>query len=421
MGASNFVKNPGRREKRQFSLKGLALKIDLPLLITVVLLLIIGLIMVYSSSMQYAVLIDTDKPAALFQRQAIFVIGGLVAGFVAYRFDYHWLKPLAPYIMGTIIVLLIIVLMLPVTENEPKRTLFGGSVQPSELAKVVVIIYLSVWIGQKKDQLNLLASGIIPMILILSTICVLIMLQPDNSAMLTILFLGILLFVIGEGNVRLVIPVVIFSLTIFGIAYITSGTVQSRLDGYFASMNSMETLDYHIQQALSAIIRGGWFGTNLGEGTAKYIGLPVPWTDSIFAVILEELGFWGGTFIVFLYLVILFRGFKIAEDAPDLSGKLLASGLTSWIVFEAFINMGVMVRLFPVAGNALPLISYGGSMMMTTLGSLGLIFSVNRSTIEKQVGDERRSLDAAVDLRGRNGRRRVSRVDRSKRTRKYPT
>ena len=382
MGASNFVKNPGQRKKRQFSLKGLALKIDLPLLITVILLLIIGLIMVYSSSMQYAVLIDTDKPAALFQKQVIFVIGGLVVGFVAYRFDYHWLKPLAPYIMGSIIVLLIIVLMLPVTENEPKRTLFGGSVQPSELAKVVVIIYLAVWIGQKKDQLNLLASGIIPMILILSTI---------------------------------------FSLVIFGIAYFTSGTIQSRLDGYFASMNSMNTLDYHIQQSLSAIIRGGWFGTNLGEGTAKYIGLPVPWTDSIFAVILEELGFFGGAFIVFLYLVILFRGFKIAEDAPDLTGKLLASGLTSWIVFEAFINMGVMVRLFPVAGNALPLISYGGSMMVTTLGSLGLIFSVNRSVIEKQVGDERRSLDAAVDLRGRNGRGRVPRVNRSKRTRKFPT
>ena len=323
--------------------------------------------------------------------------------------------------MGAIIILLIIVLMLPVTENEPKRTLFRGSVQPSELAKVVVIIYLSAWIGQKKDQLNLLASGIIPMILILSTICVLIMLQPDNSAMLTILFLGILLFVIGEGNVRLIIPVIIFSLIIFGIAYVTSETVRSRLIKYFASMNSMELLDYHIQQALSAIIRGGWFGTNLGEGTAKYIGLPVPWTDSIFAVILEELGFFGGTFIVFLYLVILFRGFKIAEDAPDLTGKLLASGLTSWIVFEAFINMGVMVRLFPVAGNALPLISYGGSMMVTTLGSLGLIFSVNRSAIEKQVSDERRSLDAAVDLRGWNGRGRISRADRSKRTRNYPT
>ena len=418
MGETSFVKPTNEKEKKTFNLQRFSLNVDLPMLIAVVLLLIIGLIMVYSSSMQYAVTIDTDKPAALFQKQAVFVFAGLITAYIAYRFNYRWLVPLAPYIMGTVIILLIVVLMLPISEGEPKRTLFGGSVQPSELAKVVVIIYLAVWIGKRKERINDLKFGIIPLFLILSAVCALIMLQPDNSAMLTVLFLGALLFFIGEGNIKLIIPVVIFSLVIFGIAYLTSATVKARLEPYFTDMNNWETLDFHTQQALSAIIRGGWFGTNLAEGTAKYIGLPVPWTDSIFAVIMEELGLFGGAFVIFLYLVILLRGMKIAEEAPDLTGKLLASGLTSWIVFEAFLNMGVMVRLFPVAGNALPMISYGGSMMLTTLGSIGLIFSVNRATIEKQIVEERRSLDAAVDLRGRDGRGRVSRTDRTKRTRK---
>lgn len=417
MGTTNFVKStaPSQNPVRSFSKSsGLRLNVDVPLLIAVILLLVIGLVMVYSASMQYSVR-DYGNQYEVFKKQAIYVFLGCIVAYIAYRFPYQWLRVLAPYMMVGLIFLLMLVLVLPQDADIPKRTLFNGSVQPSELAKVAIVIYLSVWIGSKKEKLNTLLGGLIPFMVILGITGGLIFAQPDTSAMLTILVLGIILFFMGEGDWRVLAGIILSSMIVFGLAYLISDTVQGRINVYLVSMSDITESHDQIQHSLAAIIRGGWFGTRLGESSGKYIGLPVPWTDSIFAVILEELGFIGGAFIVMLYLVILWRGLKIAEEAPDLAGKLLAGGLTCWLIFEAFLNMGVMINLFPVAGNALPFISYGGSIMLTTLGAIGLIFSVNRSTIEYNNSRERSSHDAAVDLRGGDGRRRVSRAERSSR------
>jgi cell division protein FtsW len=159
-----------------------------------------------------------------------------------------------------------------------------------------------------------------------------------------------------------------------------------------------------------AITRGGIFGVGIGKSITKFTGLPVPWTDSIYAVIIEETGVIGGALVLSLYMFILWRGMQIARRAPDQLGRLLAGGITLWIVFDALLNMGVMVSIFPFAGNALPLISYGGSSMVTTLAGVGILMNVNRSSSQKRSANlEGRSYGAVIDLRRRDRRRRVSR------------
>jgi cell division protein FtsW len=166
------------------------------------------------------------------------------------------------------------------------------------------------------------------------------------------------------------------------------------------------------------VIKGGVFGVGLGQANTKLTGLPFAPTDSIFAVIAEELGLFGSTLLMGLYATLVWRGLVIARRAPDMLGTLLASGITFWIGIEALINMSVMVGLMPFAGNALPFMSAGGSNLVSTLSAIGIILNISRQSSEvvKQEENDWRSFGAVIDLRRRNGRRSVSRSRRSQRT-----
>jgi cell division protein FtsW len=168
----------------------------------------------------------------------------------------------------------------------------------------------------------------------------------------------------------------------------------------------------HIRRSLEAIVNGGLFGVGIGKGVAKVTGLPVAWTDSIFAVIAEEMGVTGAIFVILLYVLFLWRGLKIAQKAPDMLGKLLAGGITFWIIWEALINMGVMVSIFPFAGNALPLVSSGGSSLISILIGVGILINISHMSNKPLIQKEGRSTGAVVNLRRRDGRRRVSRTGR---------
>jgi cell division protein FtsW len=192
---------------------------------------------------------------------------------------------------------------------------------------------------------------------------------------------------------------------------------QDRISSYIGGLQNPELASDHVQRALEAIMRGGTLGVGIGKGISKFT-VPFPWTDSIYAVIVEETGLAGAVFVLGLYVVILWRGLAIAQRAPDQLGSLLASGLTVWIVLEALINMGVMVSLVPFAGNALPLVTAGGSNMVTSLASLGIVMSVARQSRMIQGKKERKLASAAVDLRRWDGRRRLSRSERHSSIRK---
>ena len=416
MGTSTFVKV--RTEERMAQgLRSLFKQVDIILLVAVAFLLVFGLLMVYSASWNYAIWQDRSTSFVL-ARQTMWALMGGVVAIILSRLDYHIFQRLGLPIMGGTLAMLVLVLVVKDTRFNATRTLFNGSIQPSELAKLALVIYLSVWLYSKRETLNNVWFGLTPMMLILGITGSLIFLQPDLSATVTIIALGGLLFFLAGGDLRQILLVVVVSLVVGYLVFSINGTGQQRITSYLQGLQTPENASYHIQRSMEAMVRGGKLGVGIGKGTSKFTGLPVPWTDSIYAVIVEETGMLGAAFVVMLYLVILWRGLLIAQRAPDQLGSLLASGLTIWVVMEALINMGVMVNLVPFAGNALPLVSAGGSSMVTTLASFGIVMSVARCSNVKQDKKERKQARAAIDLRRWDGRRSLSRSERHSGNRK---
>jgi cell division protein FtsW len=193
-----------------------------------------------------------------------------------------------------------------------------------------------------------------------------------------------------------------------------SPTGTERVGDFLNGIKDPTQASYHVRRSFEAIVNGGILGTGIGRGETKLLGLPVPPTDSIFAVIAEELGLVGSIVLIGLYAGLVWRGMVIARRAPDMLGTLLASGMALWIGLEALINMSVMVGLMPFAGNALPFISAGGSNLVVSLAAIGILLNISRqSGVSARKGNDWRSFGAVVDLRWRNRRRRVSRTRRS--------
>ncbi|MEJ5203214.1 MAG: putative peptidoglycan glycosyltransferase FtsW [Anaerolineales bacterium] len=477
MGQTTFVRTSPAVSKIRS--KPSRLWLDIPLVLAVIALTIIGLLMVYSASWNYVIPRKGD-PAYLLNRQLLWAIFGIVVALIISMIDYHHLARLAVPIMAITLLMLLVVLWSGGDSETPARTLFGTSVQPSEMAKLVIIIYLSVWLYSKRDQIASISFGLIPMMFILGITAGLILLQPDLSAAATIVVLGCLLFFICGGELRQIVLVVVVVVLLGALVVSVSQNGQNRISYYINGLQDPLRAHDHIKRSLEAVVRGGIFGVGIGKGITKFTGLPFSWTDSIFAVIAEETGLLGACVVIGLYILVLWRGFGIARKAPDQLGYLLASGVTIWITMEAMINIGAMVNLVPFAGNALPFISAGGSNLTMTLSGIGILLSIARQTAKgtstagvlpvstvkseplRQVRASRarshtlggepvtsaveeneytwitnstvqftertvrrsrkrqswRFLDALFNLRRRNGRRRISRTDRPANTRR---
>lgn len=407
MNERAFEKRPISKPRRP--LDGM----DAPLLMTIITLIVFGLIMMYSASWDYS-RTYYNSPTYMFQRQLIWLGIGLGIAYLFSRFDYHhWRKLIVPA-MGLTIILLVAVLLLQEVLFGAARTLFRGSYQPSELAKVVTILYLSVWLYAKRDLLHDITIGLIPLGVILGLIGGLIYLQPDLSAAATVFIIGGLLFFLAGGDLKQIAGLMVVALVAGWFVVQFSPTGHQRVVDFFSGLKDLTLASYHVQRSFEAIVNGGWFGVSIGRGMVKLTSLPVPPTDSIFAVIVEELGFVGAVFLIGLYGMLIWRGLVIARRAPDMLGTLLATGLVIWIGLEASINMAVMVGLLPFAGNALPFISAGGSNLVSSLAALGILTNISRQQGETATTEEEwRTYSAVIDLRGRNRRRRLSRPRRS--------
>lgn len=384
--------------------------IDVPLLLVVITLLVFGLLMVYSASWDFSLLVY-DSPTHIFSRQLQWLGIGLIALITLAWIDYHRWRRLAVPLMVATILALVGVLIVNEVRFGAARTLAEGSYQPSELAKLATLIYLSVWLFSKRDQLEDVSFGLIPLAGILGIVGGLIFLQPDLSAVGTVIVLGVLLFFLAGGDLRQLALLLVASVLIGWAVVNISPTGSERVASYIVALDDPTQASYHLQRSLEAFAKGGWFGVGIGRANTKLTGLPVPPTDSIFAVVGEETGVLGAVAMVGLYGLLLWRGMGIARRAPDQLGSLLAAGMSLWLAMEAFINMAVMVGLLPFSGNALPFVSAGGSNLVVSLAAIGVLMNVARLSHEKedQVG---RSLSAVVDLRGRNRRRRLSRAGR---------
>lgn len=387
--------------------KPVRLGFDVPLILITISLVVFGLLMVYSASWDFAYKNNGD-PLYYFERQVYWVLLGTLVLIGGALIKYSVWTRLALPGLGISIVGLILVLLIGDERHGAIRGLFAGSYQPSELAKLIMVVYLSVWLYNRRDQLRDVWLGLFPLATILGVIGGLIALQPDLSAVLTVGFIGVLMFFLAGGDLRQIVILSGFGLLIGVLVYNIVPNARVRIDFYWAGVVNLLEAHPHVQRALEAFINGGWFGVGIGKSMTKLTGLPFPHTDSIFAVIGEEVGVVGSSILVLAYLGILWRGLRIAEQTQDLLGRLLAAGLTFWIVMEAIVNMGVMVGLLPFAGNALPFISSGGSNMLVSLAGIGIILNVSRQ-VEQTQDQEERTFDAIVDLRRRNRRGSVSR------------
>lgn len=415
MGSTTqVVKRSNRRSKQAHrQINRIRLYSDVWLIGAVVAMTIFGAIMVRSASFYYEA-----RSTQIFLRQLTFIVVGLLSMTgIGFLFDYRWSRKIAVFAgIGTLLMLFAVAILSVITGGTV-RALFGDSVQPSELAKLVLIIYLAVWLEAKQDVIRDFNWGFLSISVLLGVVGIMILLQPDISAAITVVFLGLLMYFLGGAQPLHIL--LAFAMVAFMVWVMISFNPLNidRITQFTIALDNIQEASYHVQRSLEAFSSATLFGKGLGESEIKFTGLPVPHTDSIFAVIVEETGLVGGISLMLGYLVILWRGMLISHRAPDFLGKLIAAGLTIWIVLEAFINIGSMLVLIPFAGNALPLISYGGSSLITTLFGVGIILSIARKSEIQRQEKERSPFGEVVNLRRGNRRGRVSRYDSSRRSR----
>ncbi|MCH8338206.1 MAG: cell division protein FtsW [Chloroflexi bacterium] len=379
------------------------------LLMIVAAMILLGLVMVYSASWDVSWRLHGD-PNELFRRQLVNLAYGMVVLVAAVSFPIRWLRKLALPIIGICVLALLVVLIIN-TGDGPRRAILGASVQPSEMAKLGLIIYLAVWMESKGSRLSEWRYGFLPLMTIIGIVGGLILLQPDLSAVLTIAVVALTMFYLAGSRLSQTFSIAAGSAVIGYVLVRLTNTGRARWDDYLAGLVNVEAASYHVQHSLQAFFAGGLLGRGLGASREKFGLLPAPHTDSIFAVLGEELGLAGALFVLLMFLAFLRRGFKVATEADDRLASLLAGGVTFWIGVEAFVNMSVLLGMLPFAGNALPFFSFGGSSLLVTMAGVGLLLNVSRQSKSKP----KVAYVSPTGIGRRDGRRRVSRLGRRRR------
>lgn len=346
-------------------------------------LLLIGLIIVTSASAPESLAMTKGGNVFYFgMRQLLFAIAGIGLMLFMMKFPHHNLKKLTVIIAVLSIVFLIAVLFLGESIKGSRRwiNLWIFQFQPSEFAKIGVIIIMAHYLAEIKKGVTQVFAGIFIPLLFVSIICGLIVLEPDlGTAMVIFATLMLMLFVAGAR---------IFHLGVLGGAGISSVaflafTSQYRRDRLFAFLNPWKDKQgdgWQIIQSLYALGSGGPFGLGLGMGRQKFDYLPEAHTDYIFSILGEELGLIGTVTVIALFFLLAWRGYKIAIAAKDTYGKLLAAGITSYLVFQTLLNISVVTSTIPVTGITLPFLSYGGSSLLVSLFSIGILLNISKTT-----------------------------------------
>lgn len=356
---------------------------DYALLAVLSVLVVIGLIFVYSSS--YALGYAQYGDANYFvKRQALYLAVGVVGMLVAMTVDYHVLMRLSPLIM-LVALLLLAGALLPgvgVEQNGARRWVSLGPLpplQPSEFAKLAVLIYMAAWLAAKGEIVRDLSLGVLPFVSMVGLIGALIMLEPDmGTAMMVAMITGTLFFVAG-ARLAHIATLIASSLVMASVLIATHGYRADRILSFTSAEDHAEGVGFHTLQLLLAFGSGGFGGLGLGVSRQKFFYIPGSHTDGVLAIVGEELGFLGVTIVLGLFAVLLWRGLRIARRAPDRFGSLLAVGVLAWIAFQTVINVGGVTRSIPLTGIPLPFVSYGGSSILALMVAMGILLSISRS------------------------------------------
>lgn len=356
-------------------------RFNLSLFLSVLLISIFGIVMIYSASYIWAEYKYNDA-FKFVKNQGLFLMIGIILMILISKVNYNIYKDKAKIILIVCIVLLVLVLIPGIgTIRNGSRSWFGiGSfgIQPSEFTKLGLIIFVSKYLASDDKRVKDIKHGVLPIILVLGFIFGLIMLQPDfGTGSIIVVTIIVLLFVGGvdfKFFLKIGVVGVIGVIILIAIAPYRLARILSFLDPWSDPLGS----GFQIIQSLYAIGPGGLFGYGLGNSRQKHFFLPEPQTDFIFSIISEELGFFGCLLVVIMFFIICYQGFKISRKSNDKFAKFLSFGIIFQISFQACMNLMVVTGVIPVTGVTLPFLSYGGSSLLITLVSIGIVLNISR-------------------------------------------
>ena len=356
-------------------------KMNLILLIFVIMLAIFGVVMIYSASFVWAEY-KFDDPYKFVKMQSIFLIAGIIIMFILSKIDYHVYYKYANIILLVCAILLILVLIPGIGSiRNGSRSWFGiGSlgIQPSEFAKIGLIIYVAKYLTNNNRIMNSIIKGVFPILGIIGFFFILIMLEPDfGTAMVITITLIVLIFVSGVKISFFVKVGFAGILGIIGIIVAAPYRVK-RIISFLNPWSDPLGSGYQIIQSLYAIGPGGLLGQGFLKSRQKYFYLPEPQTDFIFSIISEELGFLGIVIVSIMFIFIFYQGISISLKCKDLFGKYLSFGLIFGLIIQSILNLMVVVGLIPVTGVTLPFLSYGGSSLLVSLASIGILLNISK-------------------------------------------
>ncbi|HKW78905.1 MAG TPA: putative lipid II flippase FtsW [Candidatus Limnocylindria bacterium] len=353
---------------------------DLVLLLVVLALTLLGVAMVFSASGMRA--LDTvDDPRYYLAWQSLWALIGLVGLLVTMRVDYHRYRALAVPLLVLVVVLLALVLVpgIGVRAGGAARWLRAGQVglQPAELAKLALIVYLAAWLGSRRDRIAQ-ATVLVPAAIVTVLLAALVVAEPDLGTAIVIVTIAMTMYFLAGARLRVFAALAgLAAVSVLAIA-VAQPYRLTRLVTFLDPWSDPRGTGFQTIQSLYGLALGGPFGEGLGAGREKFGFLPAPYTDSIFAVLGDELGLAGTLAVIVLFFVLAYRGIAIALRAKDATGALLAAGITTWLVFQAWVNMAVVASLVPMTGITLPFISYGGSSLCVGLIAVGILLNVGR-------------------------------------------
>lgn len=363
-------------------------KMDLTFLFLLLIILTVGLVMLFSASYIFA---NTYYGNSYYfiTKQAGFAVVGVALMQLVSKIDYHFIRKFAIPFYIIMVIFLVVMLILPpmVSGTSVKRWFSIGPInfQPSELAKFAVILLLAHLIAANQKLMKTFRFGFLFLGLVVGVVCVLVVLEPHLSATVLIFLIGAVMMVVGGLQLRYIFGGL--AVAAAGVIAVLSGVLgyaQDRITFWLNPWSAPVGEGYQTIQSLLSIGSGGWLGRGLGQSRQKYLWVPEPHNDFIFAIVCEELGVIGALIIIILFCLLMWRGFVIAMKAPDKFGSLLAMGLTFQVGLQMTLNVLVVTNTIPNTGISLPFFSYGGTSLMILLLEMGIVLSVSRSCSSKK-------------------------------------
>ena len=401
-------KKAGRKKSRSFSFGNIFATInswrvkdrkigtvDLPFFFIVTILLVMGIIMMFSAS--YAWAIGEGQEGIFYaKRQMAFGLGGLIAMFILSKIDYHLFNNIAvsggTYLFALVLLALVKFTPLGREYNEARRWLKIGPVefQPSELMKFAIIISFAYLIVSNQGRIKDFKKGLLPFFVLLGPVVFFLMKQPHLSCTIIICAIGLILIYIGGARLKHILAVgfigalglggvVVYKIRHEGVTYFIS-----RFQSWLKPFSDTTDVTWQTDQSLIAIGSGGFFGMGLGNSRQKFQYLPESKNDFVFSIVCEELGFVGAFTVILLFAFFVFRGFYIASKSPDKFGMLVCIGITLQVGLQAFLNIAVVSNFVPNTGISLPFFSYGGTSLLVLLAEIGVVMNISRQILETE-------------------------------------